>query len=179
MCCTRLAENRPTGRKNSPSAHHRTTLLGYIFATKACIVKRKRLIKTAISPHTCSQYGERRPTNGWDRLASFGHPSKNQRIWPLAFVTARCLAVFWAVHYFCIFGALAPTEFCQVQNSPCVHVLRSPILTALLHGARAVGVSQTAAWYLHATEWPSRSTQVRLNCLLLFFIVICVKMRQA
>jgi len=33
MCCTRLAEN--AGRKNSPSVHHRTTLSGYIFATKA------------------------------------------------------------------------------------------------------------------------------------------------
>jgi len=33
--CTRLAEN--TGRKKSPFGHHRTTLSGYIFATKACI----------------------------------------------------------------------------------------------------------------------------------------------
>jgi len=35
------------------------------------------------------------------------------------------------------------TEFCEVQNSLCVQVLRSPILAALLHGTRAVGVSQT------------------------------------
>jgi len=35
MCCPRLAEN--AGCKNSPSAHHRTTLSGYIFAAKACI----------------------------------------------------------------------------------------------------------------------------------------------
>jgi len=34
-------------------------------------------------------------------------------------------------------------EFCQVQNSLCVQVLCSPILTALLHGTRAVGISQT------------------------------------
>ena len=39
-CCMWLAEN--TGRKNSPSAHHRTTLSGYIFATKACIETRKK-----------------------------------------------------------------------------------------------------------------------------------------
>jgi len=38
-CCTRLAAN--TGCKNSPSRHHRTTLLGYIFATKARIDNRK------------------------------------------------------------------------------------------------------------------------------------------
>jgi len=35
------------------------------------------------------------------------------------------------------------TEFCQVQNSLCVQVVRSPILAALLHGTRAVGISQT------------------------------------
>jgi len=35
MCCTQLAEN--TGCQNSPSAHHRTTLSSYIFATKTCI----------------------------------------------------------------------------------------------------------------------------------------------
>ena len=42
------------------------------------------------------------------------------------------------------------TEFCQVQNSLCVQLLRSPVLTALLHGTGAVGVTQTAAWY---KEW--------------------------
>ena len=54
------------------------------------------------------------------------------------------------------------TEFCQVQNSLCVQVLRSPILAALLHGtrARAVGVSQTAEFsrvrHLHSAGRPSR-----------------------
>jgi len=40
MCCTRLTGN--TGCKKSPSAHHRITLLGYIFATKAHIDNRKK-----------------------------------------------------------------------------------------------------------------------------------------
>jgi len=31
-CCTRLAEN--TGRKKSPSLHHRTTLFGYIISSQ-------------------------------------------------------------------------------------------------------------------------------------------------
>jgi len=35
------------------------------------------------------------------------------------------------------------TEFCQVQNSVCVQVLRSPILAALLRGTPAAGLSQT------------------------------------
>ena len=40
MRCTRLAAN--TGRKQSPSGHHRTTLSGHIFATKARIDNRKK-----------------------------------------------------------------------------------------------------------------------------------------
>jgi len=53
MCCTRLAGN--TGRKkiakNSPSGHHRTTLLGHIFATKVCIDNRKKnFLSSNISP---------------------------------------------------------------------------------------------------------------------------------
>jgi len=55
-----------------------------------------------------SQYGELRPTNGRDRLAGLGHPSKFQRGSRIGVVTAatslnesqpnfvRCLAVCWA-----------------------------------------------------------------------------------
>ena len=49
-----------------------------------------------------------------------------------------------SVYIFCWGGAaLALTEFCQAQYSLCAQVLRSPIFAALLHGNRAVGVSQT------------------------------------
>jgi len=48
------------------------------------------------------------------------------------------------LHYVYIFGSSYPlTEFCYLQNSLCVQVLRSPILAALLHGTPAAGVSQT------------------------------------
>ena len=57
-CCMRLAEN--TGRKNSLSAHHRTNLSSYIFATKTCNDNR---IKTSnISsrcPHNMVNFGPR------------------------------------------------------------------------------------------------------------------------
>jgi len=43
MRCKRLAAN--TGRKKSPSRHHRTTLSGHVFATKACIDNRKNFLK--------------------------------------------------------------------------------------------------------------------------------------
>ena len=62
MYCTRLAEN--TGCKKSPSAHHRTTLSGCIFATKACINNWKKLVKQQYLLQKTSQYGELRPTNG-------------------------------------------------------------------------------------------------------------------
>jgi len=51
MCRKRLPEN--TGRKKSLSGHHRTTLSGYIFATKARINNRKKhLLRRNICP-TC------------------------------------------------------------------------------------------------------------------------------
>jgi len=44
----RLAAN--TGRKKSPFWHHCTTLLGYIFATKARIDNQKKTCEAAIPP---------------------------------------------------------------------------------------------------------------------------------
>jgi len=35
-----------------------------------------------------SQYGELRPTSGWDRFGCLGHPSEFQRVWRLGLVTA-------------------------------------------------------------------------------------------
>jgi len=60
-CCTRLARN--VGRKSrqkSPSGHHRTTLLGYIFATKARVDNRKNLLSSNMSstcPHNMVNFG--------------------------------------------------------------------------------------------------------------------------
>jgi len=53
MWSTWLTDN--TGREQSPSVQHRTTLSGYIFATKASIDNRKKnLLKSNVSS-TCSQ----------------------------------------------------------------------------------------------------------------------------
>jgi len=47
--------------KKSPSGHHRTTLSGYLFATKACIDNRKKnLLSSNISstcPHNMVNFG--------------------------------------------------------------------------------------------------------------------------
>jgi len=67
-----------------------------------------------------ARYGELRPTIGWDRFGSLGHPSKFQRVWRLAFVTAttsltggqanfaRCLAVSWAGTLYIHFRGFLP-----------------------------------------------------------------------
>jgi len=95
--------------KNSPFAHHRTTLSGYILTTKACIDNlKKKFVKQQYLPHMSSQYGELRPTSSWNRFGCLGHPSKFQRVSGLGFVTAAmslngsqpnfagCLAISWA-----------------------------------------------------------------------------------
>jgi len=50
--------------QKSPSAHHRTNLSDYIFATKAHIDNGKKLVKQQYLPHMSLQYGEFRPTSG-------------------------------------------------------------------------------------------------------------------
>jgi len=72
--------------KKSPSAHRRTTLLGYIFTTKTCIDKWQKLVKQQYLLHTSLQYRELQPTNCWHRLASLGHPRKFQRVSRLGFI---------------------------------------------------------------------------------------------
>jgi len=94
-------------------------------------------------------------TNGWDRFGSLGHPCKFLQVSGLGLVTAtaslnggqtnfaRCLAISCAGTLYTFWRLLPLTEFYQVQNSLCVQVVRSPIVAALLHGTRVVGVSQT------------------------------------
>ena len=91
MCCMRLARNAEPKKspKNSPSGHYRTTLSGYIFANNACIDNRKKLVKQQYLPHMSSQFGELRPTNGWDPFGNLGHRNKFQRVSRLGSVTAR------------------------------------------------------------------------------------------
>jgi len=126
----------------------------YIFATKACIDNWKETCYNSNTSSRCHpQYSKLRPTNGKDGLAGLGHPSKFQPVSRLGFVTAAtsftggqpnfagCLAASCAGTLY-IFGGFCPvTEFCHLQTSLCVQVLRSPILAALLYGTRAVGVS--------------------------------------
>jgi len=136
-------------------------------------------------PHNMVNIGPLTAEIGW---GSLGHHSKFQRVLRLRFVTAptshnggqqnfaRCSAVAWAAttyNYYTLLGLLPLTEFCQVQNSVCIQVLHYPILAALLHGTRAVGVSQilrrgifTRQGGHHVRHWV-----VELSSLCLFCVV--------
>jgi len=67
------------------------------------------------------------------------------------------------VHYIYIFRGSCPVmEFYHMQNSLCVQVLRSPILASLLHGTRAVGVSDRLQCRTRnrITELPQRAPPI-------------------
>jgi len=110
LYCTRLAGN--AGRKKStksPSGHHRTTLSGYIFATKAHVDSQKNFLSSNISS-TCPQnmvnfsplaaeigpvvWGTPANFNGFQVLASLLTAATSLNINQPNF--ARCLAVSWA-----------------------------------------------------------------------------------
>jgi len=90
--------------KNLPYGHHRTTLWGCTFATKACIDIGKKLLNSSISstcPHNMLNFG---PSSAEIGLPVWG----TQWVLRVGFVTAptslngcqpnstRCLAVSWA-----------------------------------------------------------------------------------
>ena len=76
-------------RKKSPSGRHPTTLSGYIFATNAYIDNRNKFVKQQYLLHMSPQYGELRPTSGWDHFGSLGHPSYFKLLPLLGSITAR------------------------------------------------------------------------------------------
>ena len=53
----------------------------------------KKLVKQQYVLHMLPQYGDFRPTSGWDRLTSLGYPCKFQLVSRLGSITARHLVV--------------------------------------------------------------------------------------
>jgi len=87
-------------RQKSPSRHHRTTLSGYVFATSHVSTRYistigKNLLSSNMSSKCPPQYGELRPTSGWDRSGSLRHPCKFQWVSRLGSVTARHVVYFY------------------------------------------------------------------------------------
>ena len=126
MCCTWLSEN--TGRKKSPKiaiwapSHKFSGCISQLrhVSTIGNRQSEKKLVEMQYLLHMSAQYGELRPTNGWDRFGCLGHPIKFQRVSRLGSVTAatslaggqpnlaRCLAVSWPGTLYTFSGALAP-----------------------------------------------------------------------
>ena len=158
MCCMRLAGN--TGRKNAAKNRHLRTIAQLCQAISSQLrhvsTIGKNLLRSNISstcPHNMANFGRLAADIGsgvWSTPANFNSfrylasfiarhrsPEANQNlhdVWPSPVL----------LHYIYIFGSSCPlTEFRHMQNSLYVQVLRSPILTALLHGTPAAGVSQT------------------------------------
>jgi len=77
-CFARFAEN--TGRKKSPKSRHLSTIPPLCRAISSQLrhvsTIRKKLVKQQYQylPNMSPQYGELRPTSGWDRFVSLGHP---------------------------------------------------------------------------------------------------------
>jgi len=124
--------------KNSPSGHRCTTLSGYIFATNAHIDNLKKSLLNSITspicPYNMANYGELRPTGGWDRFVSLGHPwgapANFNGCHVLASLLQQCRSMeanrtlhdVWPspglVHYIYIFGGSCPVMQKIAKNSP-------------------------------------------------------------
>jgi len=141
--------------KKSLSVHRPTKLSGYIFAIKACIDKGKNFLNNNISsasPHNTVNVGPLTAEIGW---RVWGTPANFNGFRVFASLLHRrrspeakqTLHDVWPysrpVHYIYILGAVAPNEILTGSKFTLVQVLRSPILAALLHSTRAVGVSET------------------------------------
>ena len=80
MCCTWLAEN--PGRKKMPKMTEKISIWApfhkfvglYLRNLGMYRQSKKKLVKQQYLLHMCPQYGELRPTSGWDRLTSLGCP---------------------------------------------------------------------------------------------------------
>jgi len=77
MCCSRLAAN--TGRKKVAKNRH-LGIIAQLFRAISLQLRHistigKKLVKQQYLLYMSPQYGELRPTSGWDRFVSLGHPS--------------------------------------------------------------------------------------------------------
>jgi len=90
-CCTR--------RKNVAKNRHLGTIAQFCRAITSQLrhvsTIWKKLVKQRYVLHMSPQYGELRPTNGWDPSGSLRHPCKFQRVSRPGSVTARHLVFFF------------------------------------------------------------------------------------
>ena len=104
ICCTRLAGNTvdKNDAKKSPSAHHHTNLSGSIFATKACIDSRKKVVKQQYlptCPHNMANFGPLTAEIGsevWDTPANLnGFLVLAVLLQRRHFMSTSCILLYW------------------------------------------------------------------------------------
>jgi len=122
----------------------------------------KKLVKQPYLLHMCLQYGELRPTSGWDWLVSLGHPSKFQWFSRRGFITAptslnggrsnfaRVLAVCWAGTLYIHFR----------RHLPLSGILLRAVFT--LHPSLAFSyIGRVTAWHVSSRHQPNCCVQQR------------------
>jgi len=141
----------------------------------------KKLVKQQYLIHISSEYGELGSTNDWDRLVSLGHSSEFERVSCLRFVTAPTSLNGGQpdfhdvgpppglVHYVYIFWALLSPNWILTcaKFTLCRSLAFSYIGSVTTRHSSSGRQPNFAAWYLHTTGWPSRSTFGRSNCVVL------------
>jgi len=155
MCCTRLAEN--TGRKKVAKNRHLSTIAQLCRAISSQLRHISTTGKHAKQQDVLQmspQYGELRPTNGWDRFGSLGNPSYFQRVSRLGSVTARQSSSerqpnFAALNRGChLCSAGRPSRWALA------HILVYPILLLALQQLNCVEYKITGA----LSCWKTKST---------------------
>jgi len=113
MCCRRLAGNR--GRKNDAKNRHLSTIAQICRAISSQLrhvsTIGKKLVKQQYLLQMSLQYGELRPTNGWDRLAGLGHPSYFNGYRVSAALLNDTLVSYWSSAKLCGVEQRAPPMF--------------------------------------------------------------------
>ena len=108
---------------------------------------------SSICPHTMLNFGSLTAEicwrvwgnpanfNGFHVLASLLHRRRSSDVNQTLHIVWPSAALVYCIY---VFGSSCLlTEFCQLQNSLCVHVFLTATLARLLYGTRAVGVSQS------------------------------------
>jgi len=156
------------------SGHHLTTLSSCIFATIRHVSTIGKIVKQQYILHMSSQYGECRPTNGWDLFGCLGHLSKFQRVSRPGFVTAPTsltgsqpnfawsLAVSWAgtpyIHFQELLrpdGILPRAKF-TLRPSLAISYISSVTARHTSSGRQPNFAALSRGRHLHSAGWLSR-----------------------
>jgi len=137
-CRARLAEN--TVRKKLPLSRHLGTIPQLCQAISSQLrhvsTIGKKLVKQQYL-HIYPQYGELRPTSGWDHFVSLGHPCRFQRVSRLGSITARhcssgCQPNIAALNRGChLYSAGRPSRWALAHISSCIYVKTGAALVVM------------------------------------------------